>query len=73
MRGHLEGDPTSFDGAFLAFPLTDDARETAKKAKKPEDNATTGATAAGARALTARLIAFYFRAPAKAFLRGRVE
>ena len=36
-------------------------------------NATTGASAAGVRAIAARLVAFYFRAPAKAFFRTRVE
>ncbi|MCJ1410511.1 hypothetical protein MMC19_004596 [Ptychographa xylographoides] len=38
-----------------------------------KSNATTGASAAGARVLATRLIAFYFRAPAKAFLRTRVD
>ena len=43
------------------------------KRKKERSNATTGASAAGARALAARAIAFYFRAPVKAFFRTRVE
>lgn len=34
---------------------------------------TTGASAAGVRALTARLAAFYFRVPVKAFFRTRVD
>lgn len=41
--------------------------------KKRQENATTGATAAGMRALSARLLTFYFRAPMKAFMRTRVE
>ncbi|KAG6012172.1 hypothetical protein E4U54_007678 [Claviceps lovelessii] len=48
---------------------------------KPEDypdrasrsNAATAASAAGVRALSAQLVAFYFRAPAKAFFRTRVD
>ena len=41
--------------------------------KKPRNNAATGASAAGVRALSAQLVAFYFRAPIKAFFRTRVE
>lgn len=48
--------------------LNDDGKPLKKK-KKREDNASTGATAASMRAL----IAFYFRAPMKAFFRPRVE
>lgn len=36
-------------------------------------NATTGASAASARTIGSQLIAFYFRAPVKAFFRTRVE
>ncbi|KAB8213597.1 hypothetical protein BDV33DRAFT_229347 [Aspergillus novoparasiticus] len=39
--------------------------------KKPRNNAATGASAAGVRALSAQLVAFYFRAPIKAFFRTR--
>lgn len=39
----------------------------------PRNNAATAATAAGARAFMAQAIAFYFRAPAKAFFRTRVD
>ena len=38
-----------------------------------KSNAATGTSAAGARALGSQAIAFYFRAPAKAFFRTRVE
>lgn len=40
---------------------------------KPKANAATGVSAASARTLGSRLIAFYSRAPAKAFFRKRVE
>ena len=41
--------------------------------KDKKSNAATGASAASARAISARVLAFYFRAPAKAFFRNRVE
>ncbi|KAK4161588.1 mitochondrial carrier domain-containing protein [Cladorrhinum sp. PSN259] len=41
--------------------------------KPPATNAATGASAAGVRALTSQAIAFYFRAPVKAFFRTRVD
>ncbi|KAK5996069.1 hypothetical protein PT974_04496 [Cladobotryum mycophilum] len=41
--------------------------------RHPRTNAATGASAAGVRALSAQLVAFYFRAPAKAFFRTRVD
>ena len=41
--------------------------------KNPKNNAATGASAAGMRAVTAQMIAFYFRAPAKAFFRTRID
>lgn len=41
--------------------------------RDPRSNAATAATAAGARAFTAQAIAFYFRAPVKAFFRTRVD
>ncbi|KKA21366.1 Mitochondrial carrier protein [Rasamsonia emersonii CBS 393.64] len=40
---------------------------------KPRNNAATGASAAGVRALSAQMVAFYFRAPVKAFFRTRVD
>ncbi|KAF2271422.1 mitochondrial carrier protein-like protein [Westerdykella ornata] len=36
-------------------------------------NASTGVQAASIRAITARAVAFYFRAPVKAFFRGRID
>jgi transmembrane carrier protein len=41
--------------------------------KHPRTNAATAASAAGVRALSAQAIAFYFRAPVKAFFRTRVD
>lgn len=41
--------------------------------KQPRTNAATAASAAGVRALSAQAIAFYFRAPVKAFFRTRVD
>ncbi|SLM34297.1 mitochondrial carrier [Lasallia pustulata] len=41
--------------------------------KDARGNAATGASAAGVRAVSARLLTFYFRAPAKAFFRTRVD
>ena len=62
-------DPTSFDGdPFVADPETDNTGR-----RKPRTNAATGAFAAGVRALSAQALTFYFRAPAKAFFRTRVE
>ncbi|KAK3899625.1 mitochondrial carrier domain-containing protein [Staphylotrichum tortipilum] len=39
----------------------------------PSSNAATAASAAGVRALTSQAVAFYFRAPVKAFFRTRVD
>lgn len=41
--------------------------------KQPRKNAATAASAASVRALTSQAIAFYFRAPVKAFFRTRVD
>jgi len=41
--------------------------------KNPKANTATGLSAAGVRAASAQLVAFYFRAPVKAFFRTRVE
>ncbi|KAL6879850.1 mitochondrial carrier [Trichoderma longibrachiatum] len=41
--------------------------------RNPRNNAATAASAAGVRALSAQLVAFYFRAPAKSFFRTRVD
>ena len=41
--------------------------------KNHRNNAATGASAAGVRALGTQLVSIYFRAPVKAFFRTRVE
>ncbi|GES66707.1 mitochondrial carrier [Aspergillus terreus] len=61
------GDPTSLDQVDVVFEPDGVSR------KNPRNNAATGASAAGVRALSAQLVAFYFRAPVKAFFRTRVE
>lgn len=43
------------------------------KSRRHDQNASTGTYAATMRALSARLFAFYFRAPVKAFFRARVD
>lgn len=59
----LEYDP-SIVGVLPVVPPED---------RDPRSNAATAATAAGVRAFTAQAIAFYFRAPVKAFFRTRVD
>lgn len=44
-----------------------------EKKKKRKEHASTGFSAATMRALSARLLTFYFRAPIKAFFRPRIE
>lgn len=39
----------------------------------PNKAPATGAQAAGMRVVAARIVAFYFRAPVKAFFRGRID
>ncbi|KAG5293589.1 mitochondrial carrier protein [Histoplasma capsulatum G186AR] len=67
----VSGNPsnTSFDGS----PSTDSDSSDDPARRKPRTNAATGASAAGVRALSAQAVAFYFRAPAKAFFRTRVD
>lgn len=67
-----DDDPTDFEGinpiqGILPI-LPDDAPR-----KDSRSNAATAASAAGVRAFTAQAIAFYFRAPVKAFFRTRVD
>lgn len=44
-----------------------------EKTKKKRENTETGVKAATIRALSARILTFYFRAPIKAFFRPRIE
>lgn len=50
----------------------DDASPTDPSAP-PKGTASTGVQAAGMRVIAARVVAFYFRAPVKAFFRGRID
>ena len=55
-----------------ALPRTvgNDAKD---ESSKPNKAPATGVQAAGMRAVAARMVAFYFRAPVKAFFRGRID
>ncbi|KAG5970104.1 hypothetical protein E4U55_001842 [Claviceps digitariae] len=55
-------------GVLPVIPNTEDY-----PGRAPRSNAATAASAAGVRALSAQVVAFYFRAPAKAFFRTRVD
>jgi len=61
-----DSDPTNFEGNLPLIPP-------GIPRKDPRSNAATGASAAGVRAFTAQAVAFYFRAPVKAFFRTRVD
>jgi hypothetical protein len=52
-----------------------DARHdsTPESPQQPNKAPATGVQAAGMRAVAARMVAFYFRAPVKAFFRGRID
>ena len=60
-------DPTDIEGV-LPVQITPEPLQ-----RESHSNAATGASAAGARAFTAQAVAFYFRAPVKAFFRTRVD
>ena len=66
-----DDDPTDFEGIYPVpgvLPVN-----STKPRKDPRTNASTAAQAAGVRAFTAQAVAFYFRAPVKAFFRTRVD
>ncbi|KPI42641.1 uncharacterized protein AB675_1905 [Cyphellophora attinorum] len=73
MPGLDDTDPTDFEGieGIGILPVTPPGHE--RPRKEPRNNAATGASAAGVRAFTAQAVAFYFRAPVKAFFRTRVD
>ena len=54
------------------FPV-ENVQTLPKQHRDPKSNATTGASAASARTIGSQIVAFYFRAPVKAFFRTRVE
>ena len=64
----IDDDPTDFEGVLPVIPP-----DSPPVYKDTRSNATTGASAAGVRAFTAQAVAFYFRAPVKAFFRTRVD
>lgn len=64
----LDDDPSDFDGVLPVIPI-----DSPPIYKDGTSNAATGASAAGARAFAAQAVAFYFRAPVKAFFRTRVD
>ncbi|KAK4095736.1 mitochondrial carrier [Parathielavia hyrcaniae] len=64
------GAGTLYPGLLPAIPRADDPP---LPEKPPSSNAATGASAAGVRAVTSQAVAFYFRAPVKAFFRTRVD
>lgn len=66
-RTRLNQDNNIYRGILPVIP-PDGALETPSR-----NNAATAASAAGIRALSAQVIAFYFRAPVKAFFRTRVD
>ena len=70
MTDSLDADPTDFEGVL---PPLDLFRDSDAGFRKPTSNAATGASAAGIRALGSQMLAYYFRAPVKAFMRTRVE
>lgn len=55
------------------LPRLRDGFNTKPPKKKGKKDAATGAYAASMRAVSARMLTFYFRAPVKAFFRTRVE
>lgn len=65
----LDDDSTDFEGILPSLQASDN--ELARR--QPKTNAATGASAAGVRALSTQVVAFYFRAPVKAFFRTRVD
>ncbi|KAK5659380.1 hypothetical protein OQA88_1473 [Cercophora sp. LCS_1] len=72
-HGANSHDPTSPLLGSLLPVITDPSQAPSFPEKAPTSNAATGASAAGMRALTQQAIAFYFRAPVKAFFRTRVD
>lgn len=62
------------DGSpVLSAALREGTEDAIPLKTKRKDNASTGTQAAAMRAVAARMFAFYFRAPVKAFFRARVE
>lgn len=56
-----------------SIPTSRGDADAAAAARKPANNIVQGTSAAGVRAVGTQLVAFYFRAPVKAFFRMRVD
>ncbi|KAI9729208.1 MAG: hypothetical protein M1834_007000 [Cirrosporium novae-zelandiae] len=68
MESAPDEDPTDFEGVILPALPSNEVHQ-----KNPKQNAYTGVSAAGTRALIQQIVRFYFRAPAKSFLPNRVD
>lgn len=65
-------DPSCFDGFCIPDYFDDDTHK--KRVPRPsKENVVQSTTAAGVRALSVQMIAFYFRAPVKAFFKQRFD
>ncbi|TDZ58614.1 Solute carrier family 25 member 45 [Colletotrichum trifolii] len=71
MTPRRDDDTTTYDPYTGVLPVLPPGADLPDK--NPRSNAATAASAAGVRALSAQAIAFYFRAPVKAFFRTRVD
>ncbi|KAI9759374.1 MAG: hypothetical protein M4579_002363 [Chaenotheca gracillima] len=69
MRTLSQGEVTTLRDA--SPPAAPDERDSTRPANK--GNVAPGASAAGIRAVSAQMVTFYFRAPAKAFFRTRID
>ncbi|KAK0716548.1 mitochondrial carrier domain-containing protein [Apiosordaria backusii] len=69
----VNNNPLIHNPDYTHLPTLPDGVTLQPPGKLPTTNAATGASAAGVRALTSQAIAFYFRAPVKAFFRTRVD
>lgn len=68
MSSALDDDPMDFEGQSIILQPSSEGN-----VRNSKSNAATGASAAGVRAISAQVVAFYFRAPIKAFFRTRVD
>jgi hypothetical protein len=65
---------SSVRAGVTVTPRSDPSNDSAPEAPQAPNKApATGVQAAGMRAVAARMVAFYFRAPVKAFFRGRID
>lgn len=70
----LLSDPSSFDGFSAPDSFADPEPDEITRLPTPtKTNVLNAGGAAGSRALATQLVAFYFRAPVKAFFKARVD